>query len=221
MKARDLMSSRCVVVSPDNKVGSAAQLMLDHDLSGLPVVGDDGRLVGIITEGDLLRRAELGGWRNDAAGTASAEERARGYLKSRGWKVGDVMTKDVVTVEEDTSAGRIASLMADYGIKRLPVLKDEKLVGIVSRRDLLKLICRSGPDTTAAGQEALERSIRARLGQDLGLGEDQVRVEIVAGVVHLRGSVGSTAERDAIRTLVESLRGAGPVRLDISIAPSS
>lgn len=217
MQARDLMSTRCVTVSAENSVKRAAQMMLDHDLSGLPVVADDGRLVGMITERDLLRRCELGN-PEKAGEELPPEMRAQGYLRGHGWKVGHVMSSDVVAVTEDTSVTRIAELMARHGIKRVPVLRGDRLVGIVSRRDLLKLICSAPADTTAPGDAALARSVRARLQQDLGLGDDRIEVEVEAGVVRLRGSVGCEAERQAVAALAEGVRGVAGIVLDVAVA---
>uniref|UniRef100_Q11G51 CBS domain containing membrane protein n=1 Tax=Chelativorans sp. (strain BNC1) TaxID=266779 RepID=Q11G51_CHESB len=219
MRAKDLMSTRCVTVSAENSIKHAAQIMLDHDLSGLPVLADDGRLVGIITEGDLLRRCELG---NVKAGEELLpEKRARGYLHGHGWKVGHVMSPDVVAVTEDASADHIAELMARHGIKRVPVLRGDRVVGIVSRRDLLKLICSAPKDATAPGDAAIERSVRARLNQDLGLGDDQIAVKVKAGAVRLRGLVGSEAERQAMAAVAEGVRGVAGIVLDVAIAPGT
>lgn len=220
MQAKDLMSTQCVTVSTENSVKHAAQIMLDHDLSGLPVLADDDRLVGIITEGDLLRRCELGNVEK-AVEELPPETRAQGYLHGHGWKVGHVMSRDVVAVTEGTSVNRIAELMAKHRIKRVPVLRGDRVVGIVSRRDLLKLICSAPKDATAPGDAAIARSVRARLHQDLGLGDDQVEVEVYAGAVRLRGSVGSEAERQAVAALADGVRGVSGIALDVAIAPGT
>lgn len=218
MKAKDLMSAPCVTVSAENSVKHAAQIMLDQDISGLPVLSDDERLVGIITEGDLLRRCELGSFA-EMDENQPPRTRAQAYLHNKGWKVGHVMSRDVVAVTEDTSANRIAELMARHRIKRVPVLRRDKLVGIVSRRDLLKQICLAPKDATAPGDEAIARSIRTRLQQELGLGE-KVKVDVHAGAVHLRGCVGSEAERQAAAALAEGVQGVEGVLLDIAVSPT-
>ncbi|MGT2467600.1 CBS domain-containing protein (plasmid) [Mesorhizobium atlanticum] len=100
--------------------------MLDHRISGVPVVGDDGRLVGIVSEGGFLRRSELGGL---------SPPEARDYVKGHSWKVADLMTSDVVVVDEETSIARIALLMQEHGIKRIPVMRGRRLVGVVGRAD--------------------------------------------------------------------------------------
>lgn len=220
MRAKDIMAAGCIVVSAENSVRRAARIMLDRSVSGLPVLGDDGHVIGIVTEGDLLRRAELGGAQHGVASSAAAaEKRARDYVKSCGWKVGDVMSKDVIAIEEGMPVDRIALLMVEHGIKRVPVLRKGKLVGIVSRHDLLKAICSAAPELTASGDEAIARSIRTRLTQDLGLGEGQLQVIVEDGVVHLEGTVGSEAERAAVRAVAEGLRDVAGIERDISVSP--
>ncbi|WEX10735.1 CBS domain-containing protein [Chelativorans sp. AA-79] len=206
------------MVSAENSVRHAAQIMLDRCVSGLPVLSDDGRVIGIVTEGDLLRRTELGEFRHGATSGATAERRARDYVKSSSWKVGDVMSGNVVAVEEKTPVNRIASLMAEHGIKRVPVLREGKLVGIVSRCDLLKAICAAPPESTASGDIAIARSIRARLSQDLDLGGDQMRISVERGVVHVQGTVGSEAERKAVQTVAKGLPNVTRIELDICVA---
>ncbi|WP_157016721.1 CBS domain-containing protein [Mesorhizobium xinjiangense] len=219
MRAKDLMSTPCVAASAENSIKRAAQIMVDHDLSGLPVLGDDGQLVGIITEGDLLRRCELGNVEK-AGEELPPETRAQGYLHSHGWKVGHVMSRSVVAVKEDAPVNRIAELMLRHRIKRVPVLRGDRVVGIVSRRDLLQLICSAPADATAPGDAAMARSIRARLHQDLGLGDEQVKVEVNAAEVHLQGSVRSEAERQAVVALADGMRGVAGLVLDVVIAPT-
>ena len=122
MKVKDVMAAKVVTVSPDNSVRRAAGIMLDKHVSGLPVVDDEGLLVGLISEGDLLRRCELGLHIIAAPEqSASLEERASAYVKSHAWKVADVMSRNVVTVDEEADLSHVAKLMAENGVKRLPV----------------------------------------------------------------------------------------------------
>lgn len=207
MKVKDVMTTKVISVSPDNSVKRAAGIMLDQHVSGLPVVDDEGVLVGLISEGDLLRRSELG-LRIVAAPeqSASLEERASAYVKSHAWKVADVMSCDVVTVDEEADLSHAATLMAENGVKRLPVIRNGKLAGIVSRADLLHAIATARLDDTAPGDEAIRRSIVTRLNEDIGLSSANVTVTVVDGLVHLWGTAASAASRKAACVIAEGVR---------------
>ena len=139
MNAKDLMTEVPTTVSPEHSVWHATQIMLSEHVSGVPVLADDGLLAGIVTEGDLLRRTELGTAEAFPNPLQDADAVARAYVKSRSWKVGDVMTKNVITIDENAAVHEIAKLIDQHDIKRLPVMRKERLVGIVSRADLLKI----------------------------------------------------------------------------------
>lgn len=207
MKAKDIMTTRVVTLSPGNSVRRAAEIMLDRGVSGLPVIDDDARLVGIISEGDLMRRAEFGIRPASAATVSSSEQRARAYVKSHSRNVGDVMSSKVVTVDEETPVNRIAALMEEHRIKRVPVTRDGKLVGIVSRRDLMRAIVVAKLDEIAPGDAALRRSVMARLGEDAGLETAKLNVTVANGIVHFWGNVSSESQRDAARVVAEGMRG--------------
>ncbi|NKK75407.1 CBS domain-containing protein [Rhizobium leguminosarum bv. viciae] len=209
MLVKDVMTTKVVGVSADNSVRRAAEVMLTNHISGVPVIDDAGYLVGIISEGDLLRRTELGqgaifGLEDQAL---SAEEKAKAYVKSSAWRVADVMTRDPVVVEEDASLVRVSGLMQEHGIKRIPVMKEGALVGIVSRADLLKAIITANQDETAPGDEAIRRSITIRLSENTGLEGKDMTVTVTDGVVHLWGNVDTAECRKAARVAVESVRG--------------
>jgi len=217
MKISEIMTRKVTTVSGATGVRRAARIMLDRGVSGLPVLDDEGRLAGIVTEGDLMRRAELGMSRADRE-DISAEQRARAYVKSHSWSVADVMTTEPVTVEEDTPVGRAAALMVERGIKRLPVMREGQLVGIVSRADLLRAIATANPDATAAGDDAIRRSVLTRLCEDVGLDEDMIAVTAAGGIVHLWGSVETEAEREAARVAAETVRGVAGVDVHMRVA---
>lgn len=207
MLVQDVMTTVVVKLSPDNSVRQAAQIMLDNHVSGLPVVDDDGRLVGLITEGDLMRRTELGGGVPVIDASLTTEVRANAYLRRSSWRVGDAMTADPVTVNEDASVSRVAGLMQARGIKRIPVLRNNVLVGIVSRADLLQAILSAKQDETALGDDAIRRSILVRLGENTGLEGFDVAVAVSEGIVHLWGNVEPPECRRAARILAENVRG--------------
>lgn len=207
MLVKDVMTTAVVKLSPDNSVRHAAQIMLDHQVSGLPVVDDEGRLVGMITEGDLIRRTELGGGVPIVDVSLTTEARANAYLRRSSWRVADAMTVDPVTVKEDTSVSRVAALMQERSIKRIPVLRNDVMVGIVSRADLLQAILSAKQDETALGDEAIRRSILVRLGENTGLEGLDVTVDVSDGIVHLWGNVETAECRRAARILAENVRG--------------
>jgi len=208
MRVADVMSRKPISVCPDHSVWHAAHIMLSERVSGLPVLDDDQGLAGIVTEGDLLRRTELG---SSAliAGVDAPQDGAHFYLKSRSWRVGAVMSTKVMTVEEDTALGTAAMLLGVHRIKRLPVLRDGRLVGIVSRADLLSIVSAGKPDSEIRGDEAVRRALAARL-QDAGAvltREPDFYVE--AGSVRVAGVMRSQSEVDVVRMIVESVAGPG------------
>ncbi|MEP7239568.1 MAG: CBS domain-containing protein [Devosia sp.] len=210
MKVAEAMTTDIVTLMPGHSVKHAAQILLDHRVSGAPVVDDNGHLVGILTEGDLLRRVEFGQGmvRDDpwARGTWTEGE-ARDFVRSHSWRVGDVMSKPVITATEDMSLNAVAALLGTRGIKRLPVLRDGKVVGIVSRADLLKVIAATSPEPIAKGDEAMQISAQTHLRAAAGMFAMCPEVTVTDGVVHLWGKVRSNAERDAARVAVESIPG--------------
>ena len=203
MLAKDLMTSKVVTVGPGNSIWHAAQKMLDHDVSGLPVVDDSGRLAGMLTQGDLLHRIELG----TETAPVAPEQRLGAYVKAHSWNVGDVMTAMVISAEEETPIDAVATLMDRHRIRRMPVIREGKLVGIISRKDLLRVIAASRRDIIPPGDDAMRRAILARLAENTDLRGAQVTVMVSSGVVHLSGTVGSDAERQAVRVTAESVRG--------------
>lgn len=218
MYARDVMTTRVVSVLPENSVKRAAQIMLDQNVSGLPVVDGDGRLVGMITEGDLLRRAEFYRMKSLASADATASgDKADAFVKAYSWKVADVMTPDVISIDESVPVSRIAALMDEHMIKRVPVTREGRLVGIVSRRDLLRVIATTKLDTTAKGDAAIRRSILARLDEDAGLDTARLGVTVNDGVVHLWGTVRSETQRTAARVVAECTSGVSAVIDHLSV----
>jgi len=193
-------------------VSRVAKQLVDNDISALPVVDDTGRLVGIISEADLMRREELGSektrpWWLEAMipGATLAKE----FAQSHGKRVEELMSSQVITATEDASLGEIASLLERHRIKRVPILKDGKLVGIVSRSNLVQALAsaRSAGVTVADNDHKLRAEIVARLGEQLWTDFGERNVIVVNGVAHLWGLVGSPNERKALTALVEGIPG--------------
>jgi CBS domain-containing protein len=213
MKALDVMVRDVVTVKPDDTVAEAVRLLAEHDVSALPVVDDEENVVGIISEADLVHREEIGTdkqrpWWLEAVTPAStlAEE----FAKSHGRRVDEVMSTDVVSASEDTPLGEIATLLERHRIKRVPILRSGKLVGIVSRSNLIQALASSKPAASGAAGET-DRKIRLELMNRLGdqdwtdFGERNVIVQ--SGVVHLWGLVGSAEEHKALLALAENVPG--------------
>ena len=211
MRASDVMTRSVVTVTQDATIVDAAKLMISHRISGVPVVEREGRLVGIVTEGDLLRRAETGTERHRSAwsGWFSPNSRlAVDYIKSHARRVADIMTRELVSVGELATLGEIADLLETKRIKRVPVVTDEKIVGIVSRSDLLRVLVSGGGQSA---DENGDRMIRDRLIAELrkqNWADPTVgNIVVSEGVVHLWNIVGSDEERRALRIAAENIPG--------------
>src|SRR3954447_2096274 len=161
MKVADIMTHDDITVDPDSSVADAAQRMLEHRISGLPVVDGAGRVVGVISEGDLLHRAETGTERRRGAGASwwlrlvsGPAAEAGDYLKAHGRAVRDVMSQPVVSIDENATLDEVVRVLENRRIKRVPVLRDgTRLVGIVSRANLLQALA-SGAAASVAGPTA-------------------------------------------------------------------
>ncbi|MBB3317737.1 MULTISPECIES: CBS domain-containing protein [unclassified Rhizobium] len=207
MFAQDIMNTDITTISADSSVHQAIDLMVAKDISGLPVIDNDGNLCGLLTEGDLMRRIEFGGGRSAGNSDNASLVDFDDYIRSRSWRVSDVMSASVISVAPDAPAAAIAELMFQHKIKRVPVVSDKRLLGIVSRVDLLKAIVAAPKERTASGDDALARAIRARLQGDLGLETDAIKVSVQDSRAILEGTVSSELERRAIRVLVENVKG--------------
>jgi CBS domain-containing protein len=212
IRVSDVMTRNVVSISPSAKISDAIKLMLKHRISGLPVVDGKGRPVGIITEGDLLRRPEIGTerrrrrWLDSLFGPGEAAE---AYVRAHGQKVKDVMTREVLTVKEATPLHEVAHLMEHRNIKRLPVVRAGKLAGIISRANLLRVLAslrRELPTREKSGAAIRNRILGDIAKQDWAYGCD-VDVIVRNGVADLWGTISDMAQRDALRALVESMPG--------------
>jgi len=224
MNVADLMTRNVITAGLGTSVRHAADLMLAHRVSGLPVVDDDGQLVGLVTEGDLLRRAELGfadivhPWQS----AVSQAGLARDFVKRHSWRVADVMASPVTTIAETASISEAAQVMDTRGIKRLPVVRERMLVGIISRADLLHCIADERPDPIARGDEAIRISVAARLTEAAAtLGGVLPKVTVRDGIVHLWGALASLACRDVARVIVETVPGTRGFEDHTRISPAA
>ena len=213
MKAMDVISRDVVTCRPGDEIAEVVKLLAERDVSALPVVDDSGMVVGVISEADLMRREEIDTekhrpWWLEAVtpGITLAKE----FAREHGRKVDEIMSDTVVSASEDTSLAEIATLLEKHRIKRVPILRDGKLVGIVSRSNLIQALA-SSSHVQAGGDAPGDRSIRLELldrldGQawtDFGSRNVIVR----DGVVHLWGLVGSEEEHKALVALAEQVPG--------------
>jgi CBS domain-containing protein len=222
MKAMDVMVRDVVTVKPETDVASAIKLLIEHDISALPVVDSDGRVIGMLSEADLVRRPEIGPdkqrpWWLEALtpGFVLAAE----FAKAHGLRVDEIMSPHVVSASQGTTLGEIAALLEKHRIKRVPVIEDGKLVGIVSRSNLIQALA-SAPQTDPAAET--DRKIRldllSRLADQSWTDFGSRNVTVTDGVVHLWGLVNSSEERTALVALAEGVHGV--VRVSDEMIPS-
>ena len=203
MKTRSRCSSSTTRRRCDEQV---AQLLLSRNISGVPVVDAEDRLIGLVSEGDLLRRHEGGTerprswWLNLLAGL---EERARDFVKTHGRRAEDVMTREAMTVTRDTPVGEIARILERRHIKRVPVVEDGKIVGIVSRATHKERIS----VTPSPDDRAIREQVRAPVKRADWITHGSFNVMVSDGVVELWGWVDSKHERKALMTAVGELDG--------------
>ena len=224
MKARDIMSTKVVTVSPSTSVRDIAGLMVEKHVSGLPVLNDNGTLVGMVSEGDLLRRPEIGTQKHRRRWVSffsGVDSQAREFTKSHALRAGDVMTEQVIHVSEETPLGDVVGLMEKHNIKRLPVLSDGKLVGIVSRADLLRALAARQADPMPPPAES-DATIRAAMNDVLKNEEwamsAMVNVIVSEGVVHLWGVIDSDDQRQALRVAAENIPGVTAIEEHLSFS---
>lgn len=212
MQVADVMTRQVITAAESTCLAEAVELMLQHRISGLPVIDAAGRVCGMISEGDLLRRAETGtareprGWRALLAGP---ERLARWYVHTHARKVGELMTREVISVAAATPLIQAVELMQQHEVKRLPVLEaDGRLAGIISRADVLRSLDRLlREDDKPGSDEAIRRRIDTELATQRWLPPTNVSVSVQDGTVELRGIVFGNFEREALHVLVENVPG--------------
>jgi len=210
MQVRDVMTRNVISATADESILSAARLMLQHRISGLPVVDASGALIGIVTEGDFLRRGEIGTarhrpkWLEFIVGPGRLAEE---YVHETGRKVGEVMTPNPYTVSEGDSLDTVVKLLERRRIKRLPVLRDGKLVGIISRANLLHALASLAHEAPAAAAD--DAAIRDRVLAALAKQHWAFAVNVVVkgGVAEVWGTILDEREREACIVTVENVPG--------------
>jgi len=210
MQVRDVMTRNVISVAANETVVNAARIMLQNRISGLPVVDAEGALVGVVTEGDFLRRGELGTerrrpkWLEFLLGPGRM---AQEYVHAAGRKVEDVMTCEPATVVEDDALGTVVQLMECRRIKRLPVLRDGKIVGIVSRANLMHALVSLARDTVApaGGDSAMRDGILAAIAKQPWA--PRINVVVKNGIAELWGTITDERERQGCIVTAENVAG--------------
>jgi CBS domain-containing protein len=212
MKVADVMTREVVSIAPEASVMEAVRLMLQHKVSGLPVIDGAGRLQGVVTEGDFLRRVETGTERKRSRLVEfllGPGRLAEDYVHATGRKVHEVMTPEPRTVGEDEPLEKVVHLMERYRIKRLPVVRGDKVVGIVTRQNLMRALASFAlaAHPVAADDATIRERLLAELKRHAWAPVGLIDVVVKDGVVKLSGALTDERERQAIRIAAENIPG--------------
>lgn len=223
MQAEAIMTAPVIGIEPTASISDAAGLMLSKRIIGLPVIRSDGTLVGIVSVGDFLRRGELGSKRKRPRWLeflVSPGRAADEYVRANGRRVEEVMMADVVTVSPGASLPEIVELMTRHHVKRVPVIDGGKVVGIVTRADLLRALLRILPDavSTITDDEQIRQNVLAELATQKWAGKDMIDVTVDKGVVKLSGAIFDERERQAAIVAAANVAGVRAVKDDLFCA---
>ncbi len=227
MKAKDVMTSPVISVEPDESIWQAVRTMLQRHISGLPVIDKQGRLVGIVSEGDFLRRAETGTQRRRARWLEfliGPGRLADEYTRSHGRKIGDIMTPDPLTVTEETSLDEVVRTMEKRRIKRLPVVRGNVAVGILTRANLVHALAGVARELmpTTASDEAIRTRLLTELAKEAWAPVALIDVMVRNGVVELWGAITEERQRAALVAAAENVPGVKAVHEHLNwIDPTS
>jgi CBS domain-containing protein len=226
MRASDIMTTDLVCLDQGASVFDAAELLICAGVSALPVVDARGRIVGIVSEADLMRRSELGTAPHKSWLTrllADSETTAQEFVRSHSRRVSEVMTTPVITAAEDTVLSDLVDLMEKHGVKRVPIVKDAAVVGIVSRANLLQALLSREPQDVAdqASDEHLRRAVTAALESHGWTSKWPTNILANAGVVHLWGFVPGEDARRAYRVAAENVPGVKRVKSHLRPLPAA
>jgi CBS domain-containing protein len=217
MQVKDVMTRNVICVQASDPVLKAARVMLQNRISGVPVVDKQGELVGVLTEGDFLRRSELGTqrrrpkWLEFIVGPGRLADE---YVHTSGRKVEEIMTPDPYTVSEDDALEKVVELMERRHVKRLPVTRGGRMVGIISRANLLHALASVANEMVAGTQSdaAIRDEVLAELAKQAWAPRQFINPVVRNGVVELWGSIFDERERQAVRVVVENVAGVKAVK---------
>lgn len=225
MRAADIMVSNVVTVTPDHCVQEVAEILLERRISGVPVLDGSGKLIGIVSEGDLMRHADSGTehqrswWLRLMMGR---EGLATEYVREHARKVSDIMTRDVITATPDTPVGKLAELLERNAIKRVPIVENGKVVGIVSRANLLQALASMRKQITVerpVDDAQLRQSVLQRLQSEPWMRTSLINVTAHDGTVDLWGIVDTASEKNAVRIAAEVTPGVRAVNDALVVRP--
>jgi len=222
MQAKDVMTTNVITATPEMETRDAARILMEKGVSALPVVSANGELVGMVSEGDLLRQVQTSQDRRPSWWLRlfqGADDKALDYVKAHARHVRDVMTRDVVTVTEEASISSIAHLLEAKRVKRVPVVKEGKVVGIVSRANLLHgLSAQTGISAASTGDQALRKQLMDELREAVP-NAHLINVIVTDGVVQLMGAVETQAEKTAIDVVLDNVSGVKKIENDVTVLP--
>jgi CBS domain-containing protein len=212
MKAQDVMTHCLVSIAPEAPIRDAIARMISHQVSGIPVVDAEGSLVGMVTEGDFLRRAETHTeaprrrWLELLLGSGAAADE---YARSHGRTVREVMSTKVIAVGRDAPLNEVVGLMEEHGIKRIPVVDDRRVVGIVSRADLMLALAERLSESTKppASDASIRRAIVTEMKKQPWCPVQSLTIRVRRGFVDIEGTILDEGQRRAIHVLVENVQG--------------
>ena len=224
MNARDIMTRDVTTVRPDTSVRDIAALMVEKHISGVPVLSDDGKVVGIVSQSDLLHRAEIGTERKHKWWFrifADSSDLAREYAKAHGLKARDVMSRYVVSVRDDAELRDVADILDARRLKRVPVMQKGRLAGIITRGDLVRALSHAQISKAAKriDNAALHKTLHDRVRSQAWINDSYINLTVNDGVVELWGHVDTTDQRTALRALVEETDGVSRVEDKLSVGP--
>ena len=212
MQAKDVMTQPVIAIAPETSIWEAVRLMLQRKISGLPVVDKSGHLAGIVTEGDFLRRIETGTlrrrprWIEFLVGPGRL---AQEYVHASGRKVDEVMTIEVHSVAEDAPLDEVVTLMERHRIKRVPVLRGQQMVGIVTRANLVRALARVAKQLPSASTDdaTICRRLLSHLDQQKWAPTGSIGIAVTDGIVTLSGTITDERERQALCVAAENTPG--------------
>jgi CBS domain-containing protein len=226
VKARDIMVRNVFSVSPEASVRQVANILFKNRISAAPVVDERGRLIGIISEGDLLRRVELEtdyrrSWWLKIFARKSKEALAIEYRKSHARRVKDVMTRRVITARPATPLRDIAALLEKNRIKRVPIVANRKVIGIVSRANLIQALAsfRKESEQSTITDSMIRKRIMAHFKSEQWSKHSLLNATVQGGTVKLWGIVDSEAEKEAARLAAEQLAGVQAIENNVIVQP--